>query len=419
VTPILLGHPWNYQPYFNSTASNVLYGYWSHDIGGHYGPLAKLDPELYTRWIQFGALNPILRTHSNKNPYIKKEPWNFDHQYFSVIRDAILQRYQMAPYIYTMARKMHDDALALCRPMYYDYPENKEAYDFKDEYMFGDDVLVCPITAPMKDGKATLKVWLPEGNDWYEWKTGTLLKGGQIVERSFAIDEYPVYMKAGSVLPFYDNVKNLRSNDDAVVVTVFPGQEGKFTMYEDNGNDKDYDKNYATTALSSQRNGSDLIVKIAPRKGNYKDMPTNRVFKVKVLASAIPSEVTVNGRKATYQYDGRELALIIDIPETNCQIGKEIKITYPQDAPDVADGLCAQMRHVRQAVQAVKEKHASIVLTEQLGTMESTDLSLSYYPSEFKQRVELFRRNYADMDNIFKLQKFDAKSIEIFKNIIR
>jgi alpha-glucosidase (family GH31 glycosyl hydrolase) len=176
----------DFQPYYNMTASNVLYGYWSHDIGGHMG-VDKIDPEMYVRWVQFGALSPILRTHSTKNAGLNKEPWVFAPQYTEILRNTIQGRYQMAPYIYTMARKTFDEALSLCRPMYYDYPENKEAYANKNEYMFGDDILVYPITAPMQQGKSALRVWLPAGNDWYEWQTGTLLKGGQTVERTFRL----------------------------------------------------------------------------------------------------------------------------------------------------------------------------------------------------------------------------------------
>ena len=148
----------DFQPYFNSTASNVLYGYWSHDLGGHIG--SQIDPEMYTRWLQFGALSPIMRTHSQKGAKLNKEPWVFDKEYCDIIRETIRQRYVMAPYIYTMARKGYDDGLSLCRPMYYDYPENKEAYDFGNEYMFGDDVLVAPVTTPAKDGYAQVRVWL-------------------------------------------------------------------------------------------------------------------------------------------------------------------------------------------------------------------------------------------------------------------
>lgn len=198
----------DFQPYFNSTASNVLYGYWSHDLGGHF-EADRIDPEMFTRWMQFGAVSPVMRTHSSKSGVLNKEPWVFSPVYFNTIRNAILQRYEMAPYVYTMARKTYDEGLSVCRPLYYDYPESKEAYDYRSQYMFGDQMLIAPVTAPMKGDYSTLNVWLPAGTDWYEWHTGTMLKGGQTVIRTFAIDEYPIYIKAGSVLPFCDRVKSL------------------------------------------------------------------------------------------------------------------------------------------------------------------------------------------------------------------
>ena len=206
----------DFQPYFNHTASNVLYGYWSHDLGGHMGGIDRVDPEMYTRWMQFGAMSPIMRTHSTKNIKLKKEPWVFDYDITLVLRNTVRQRYTMAPYIYSMARRAYDDAIALCRPMYYDYPKAQEAYDFRNEYMFGDQMLVSPITSPMTGTYSVQKTWLPEG-EWFELATGTLLKGGSTVERTYAIDEYPIFVKAGAVLPFYtDKVQNLQGNDEDV-----------------------------------------------------------------------------------------------------------------------------------------------------------------------------------------------------------
>jgi len=409
----------DYQPYYNMTASNVLYGYWSHDIGGHMG-VDNINPELYVRWFQFGALSPILRTHSTKSAGLNKEPWAFAQQYMEIIRNTVQKRYEMAPYIYAMARKDYDDALSLCRPMYYDYPENKEAYANRNEYMFGDDVLVYPITAPMKNGKSTLNVWLPAGNDWYEWQTGTLLKGGQTIERTFRLDEYPIYVKAGSVLPFYNKeVKNLRSNDETIEVTVFPGMKGSFEMYEDNGNDKDYATQYATTKLTSEKVGNILTVNIGARKGSYPDMPSNRNFKVKVLASAVPETVTVDGMEVKSVYDGNELTLSIDIPQTDCNIAKVIKVTYPSGALDVADGLLGQMRHVRSAVLNLKRQDAGIVLNEGIGSMESTGIAISYYPNEFEKRIETFRKNFASMEELLKEQKTDEQRASDFLNIAK
>jgi alpha-glucosidase (family GH31 glycosyl hydrolase) len=407
----------DFQPYFNSTASNVLYGYWSHDIGGHCGA-DSINPELYVRWMQFGALSPILRTHSTKNAGLNKEPWVFSQQYMEILRNTIQQRYQMAPYIYAMARKTYDEGLSICRPMYYDYPDNREAYDRKNDYMFGDNVLVCPITAPMKNNKSTLQVWLPAGNDWYEWQTGTLLKGGQTVERTFRLDEYPVYVKAGSILPFYTKgVKNLRSNGETVEVTVFPGAKGSFEMYEDAGNDKQYATQYATTLLSAEKNGDVQTITIAARKGTYEGMPATRQFNVKVLAAAVPQKVTVNGKEVQFSYDGNQLTLCIGIPETDCSVEKTVQIYYPADAPCVADGLLAQMRHVGSAVLNLKKEDAGVVLCEGIGTMESTGIAISYNPQEFKQRVEMFRKNFASMKELLQQQKAKQQQIADFLDI--
>ena len=111
----------------------MLYGYWSHDLGGHQFAkgVSELDKELFVRWMQFGAFSPIMRTHSMKSSAMNKEPWVFNQEYLGVLRNTIRQRYQIAPYTYTMARKTYDEGISLCRPMYYDYPEDKEAYQLK------------------------------------------------------------------------------------------------------------------------------------------------------------------------------------------------------------------------------------------------------------------------------------------------
>lgn len=303
----------DFQPYFNSTASNVLYGYWSHDIGGHH-MADRIDPELYIRWMQFGALSPVMRTHSAKSAGLKKEVWNFAPEHADILRNTIRRRYALAPYIYTMARKAYDEGISLCRPMYYEWPEASEAYAFRNQYLFGDDILVAPVTALGKEGYATVQVWLPEGK-WYEWQTGTMLDGGRTVERTFALDEYPVYVRAGAILPMYgDTVKNLNANDEEILLTLFPGGSGEFSLYEDNGDDKRYAAEFARTHLKSVRDGNLLTVTVGKRTGDYRGMPAERKFSVKVLASAAPVSVTVDGAKADWTYLGEEFALVIEIP---------------------------------------------------------------------------------------------------------
>lgn len=403
----------DFQPYYNSTASNVLYGYWSHDIGGHMGA-DSIDPEMYIRWMQFGAFSPVLRTHSTKNAGLNKEPWVFADKERDIIRDIIKQRYSLAPYIYTMARHAYDTGVSLCRPMYYDYPDTKEAYSNRNEYMFGDNFLVYPITKPMNDGVSEQNVWLPAGCDWYELSSGTMLKGGQAMERRFLLDEYPVYVKAGSIIPQYGDVKNLRNNDEAVTVTVYPGNVNtQFDMYEDNGNDKQYATAYATTLLSSTHSADGtLCVKIGARKGEYSGMPSHRQYRLKLVASAVPEKVTVDGKQTDFDYDGNKLSLLVDIPETDCSKEKVVEISYAKDAPVLTDGLIGKFRHIQQNCVAMKYRNPAIVFAEPLGTMESAGIAMTYNPEKQKQIVETFRTNYGSLADILKqngIEGDDAK----------
>lgn len=414
----------DFQPYFNSTASNVLYGYWSHDIGGHH-MADRIDPELYIRWMQFGALSPVMRTHSAKNAGLKKEVWNFAPEHADILRSTIRQRYALAPYIYTMARKAYDEGISLCRPMYYEWPEAPEAYAFRNQYMFGDDILVAPITAPGTDAYSTLKVWLPEG-DWYEWQTGTMLAGGRTVERTFALDEYPVYVKAGAVLPTYDEtVKNLNSNDERIVLTVFPGGNGSFSMYEDNGDDKRYAAEFARTHLKSVRNGNLLTVTVGKRTGAYRGMPAERKFAVKVLASAAPVSVTVDGANAEWTYLGEEFALVVEIPRTDCAAEKVVRIRY-EDAEVDFNGVPAAARRMARAMEEFKyhaarkpwEQSWCYTYTDEFGPMGSIAEAVEYAPERIPQLIGDFRKAYDDLPGVLRRQGLSQEESEWFLNQI-
>ena len=410
----------DFQPYFNSTASNVLYGYWSHDIGGHH-MADRIDPELYIRWMQFGALSPVMRTHSAKSAGLKKEVWNFAPEHADILRSTIRQRYALAPYIYTMARKAYDEGISLCRPMYYEWPEASEAYAFRNQYLFGDDILVAPVTAPGKEGYATVKVWLPEGK-WYEWQTGTMLDGGRTVERTFALDEYPVYVRAGAILPMYgDTVKNLNANDEEILLTLFPGGSGEFSLYEDNGDDKRYAAEFARTHLKSVRNGNLLTVTVGKRTGAYCGMPAERKFSVKVLASAAPASVTVDGAKADWTYLGEEFALVVEIPRTDCAAEKVVCIRY-EDAEVDFNGVPAAARRMARAMEEFKyhaarkpwEQSWRYTYTDEFGPMGSIAEAVEYAPERIPQLIGEFRKAYDDLPGVLRRQGLSQEESEWF-----
>lgn len=405
-----------FQPYFTATASNVLYGYWSHDIGGHMIHGSEFEPELYTRWLQFGGLSPIMRTHSSKDGRLNKEPWVFSHDVCDILRRTVKQRYQMVPYIYTMARKDYEEGISLCRPLYYDSPECQEAYDYRTEYMFGDEILVAPVVSPMTDGYAEVEVWLPEGS-WYELHTGTMLDGGTH-KRRFALDEYGIYIKAGAVLPFYgEEVKHLDSCDEAITVTVIPGGDGEFSLYEDAGNDKQYATNYATTQLTNRTEGDCQTITIGKREGAYEGMPAQRTYSVKVLASAMPESVTVNGQAVEPEYLGEEFALLVEIPETACDVEKTIRITYPEGTTTLTDGIIGKAHRLGKAITAFKYRTGKDPI-DALAQLGSINEAATYRPERLCALVAAFGDNYRNLPEILKQQGLNDEQSSWFLSTI-
>ena len=386
----------DFQPYFNSTASNVLYGFWSHDIGGHCN--GTLTPELYTRWMQFGALSPILRSHSTKDAAIKKEPWTFPAVYTEIIRNTIHQRRQMIPYIYTMARKAHDEGLSLCRPLYYDWPESPEAYTFRNEYMFGDNMLVAPITSPMEGSFSEIDVWLPQGT-WYEVSTGTMLKGGQVVKRHFKIDEYPLYVKAGSIIPQYSDY---HQHVDGIERTqfdlmVYPGADGDFTMYYDDGDDKDYDEINMRVRFRATRQGNVYFANLYPAEGKFR--MASRNVTLKFVASDVPERVFLNGKETDWSYDGENFTLVVPLPESYWEEQFNIRVEYPQTGTiNLTDGIIGNYHRAAKAVAEMKNRKSNIEVNDAFGSFGCLGQQVTYFPNTLKESVTLFRKHFSDLD---------------------
>lgn len=410
-----------FQPYFTNTASNVLYGYYSHDIGGHtYGRQGiAIDPELQTRWVQYGVLSPVFRIHSSKNPLLNKEPWAFRGDYFDAQYNAIKLRYMLAPYIYTMARYAYDTGISLCRPMYYDYPQKEEAYQFSRQYLFGNDMLVAPIGSPMVNGFSTIKVWLPGGSDWYEWHTGTLLKGGQVLDREFSIDEYPIYLKAGAIIPMYTGgVNNLHTNSADIKLGIFPGATGTATLYEDDGNDQRYATQYGSTGFQTKINSdSSLTITIDPVRGQFPGMNQKRNYEIVLFGSSMPVSVAVNGHSLAHnnnytergwQYQGDQLASRVFIRDVNTREKCQVHISYQKSAvPGIHDGMIEKMKRLSVVLKKMKEWQPNLVIPHLLGKAEETNRLLGYQPENFKSLLIDFQTIYNNLPVILNELQLD------------
>ena len=416
-----------YQAYFNTTSSNVLYGYWSHDIGGHMfvNDGEVLDRELYVRWMQFGAFSPVLRSHSTKDAAMNKEPWVLGKENLDILRSLVHTRYQLAPYIYTMARADYETGLSLCRPLYYDYPESDLAYaeSYRNQYMFGDDMLVCPITDPIARGSRTseISVWLPEGNEWYEWYTGTLLQGGQQCVRHFQMDEYPVYVKAGSIIPANTNAGNLSRNDEAITLKVFPSSADvttRFQMYEDNGDDCNYASQFATTQFTATRKGNSQTIEMGARTGSYEGMPSSRHFKVELIGVNRPARVVADGKELSFCYDTNLFTATIDLGDLNPAVEHSIEVTYPSSDMNLNDGLTSQIRRIKRTMTAYKYRFAGVNYVEGFGELGSVAEALIYYPEKSDELISAFKAGYANLPHLLDLQQMSAADKAWFLNEI-
>jgi Alpha-glucosidases, family 31 of glycosyl hydrolases len=367
----------NYQPYFTATASNVLYGFWSHDIGGHMQP-DNYDPELYTRWIQWGAFSPVLRTHCTKDPNIERRVWAYPANNFYAMRDAMKLRYSLFPYNYTNARIAYDSAVSMMRPMYYDYPKNENAYSFANQYMFGPNLLVSPVTKPMeKDAKqgdalyATQKVWLPKG-EWYEWNSGTLIQGDRVIERPFMLDEIPLYVRSGAIIPMQPDMKRIGEKAiDPLILNIFPGKSGKTRVYDDAGNDLGFKKNEFTfTTISFEKKDSILKAQIQPIEGSYPGMPESRSYEIRLPLTFVPVSVKVNGKPVSFstdanaagwQYDGSNLMTVIKTNRFSVNERVDIEITFPNLDPHQLSGMIGKTDKVffasRQVIASSQWQH--------------------------------------------------------------
>jgi alpha-glucosidase (family GH31 glycosyl hydrolase) len=291
-----------FQPYFTATAANVGYSYWSHDIGGHMP--GAVDPELYTRWIQFGIFSPILRTHTTKNPNAERRIWAYPDTYYSAMRSAFLLRYRIQPYIYTEARRTYDTGVAFVHPLYYDDPEVDEAYAHHEEYKFGDNILVSPIVEPADQSThiSSKDIWLPPG-EWIEWQTGAHLTGPGSFHRNFTIAQTPVYVKAGSIIPMQPDMSYTGERPvDPMIFEVLPFAAGQrdsnYNVYEDSGKDEDYIRGQSTrTAIRVQRTReNEYQVTIAPVQGSYPGMMQKRSYEIRMDSPRDASAITFNKR---------------------------------------------------------------------------------------------------------------------------
>ncbi|MBQ4245058.1 MAG: alpha-xylosidase [Clostridia bacterium] len=227
----------DFQPWFTSNASNAGYTWWSHDIGGHV--MNSGNNELYLRWVQYGVFSPINRLHSN-NTSISKEPWNFPDTE-KIAEDFLRLRHRLLPYLYTANVLTAKEGIPLICPMYY-YDKSDDARNgkYKNQYYFGGQMIVAPVTKPGKAGRANVDFYLPEGK-WTDFFTHREYTGGHY-SRECPLEEYPVFVKGGAIIPLLPEREGNSALFDELEVYAFAGQ-GSYTQYDEDGGSIDFTLN--------------------------------------------------------------------------------------------------------------------------------------------------------------------------------
>ena len=294
--------------------------YWNTDLGGFFywdyeqSPRNPAVQELQTRWMQWGTFMPLMRNHCS-SPMVseiyefgQKGDWAYD-----AMVDAVKLRYRLLPYIYSMMGEVVQHSGMMMRPLVMDFANDVKARRLNDEYMFGHALLVKPITDPMytwkddqkrgheiypdiRQAKAPVSVYLPT-SIWYDFFTGERYEGGRTILRPTPITDMPVYVRAGSIIPFGPDVQySDEKNWQELEIRVYPGADDTFTLYEDEGDGYNYERG-AFTEIPFTWDDSTRTLTIGPRKGSYKGMLRERRFTIIVAGhtSSQPQTVSYSG----------------------------------------------------------------------------------------------------------------------------
>lgn len=275
---------WNWDAYKRQIVAGLNYNltgmpYWTTDIGGFFRPGRGqyTDPkyhDILTRWFQWGAFNPIFRIHGYQT---ETEPWKYGDTVMANMRAMLNLRYRLMPYIYSEAWLISQKGHTMMRPMVMDFCFDSLAVGQAYQYMFGKALLIAPVTDP---GVSEWNVYLPKSSPWYDFWTGKRFSGGQTVKAAAPQDKIPVFVKSGSILTMGKAMQYTAEKiNDTLDIYVYTGADGRFTLYEDEGDSYNYEKGKYST-ISFSWNDNTEVLTIGAKQGSYAGILQKRVFNI-------------------------------------------------------------------------------------------------------------------------------------------
>ena len=278
---------------FNVRSSNMLVDYAINLSSGVFQE--TVDPELYQRWVEFSAFSPVFWWHGL---WGLRFPWEYGAGSLETTRKFLQLRYRLLPYMYTYTRLAHDTALPLVRGTYLDYPSQEGSYTYQHQYLFGQELLVAPVTEPGYGEPVLKDVYLPAGDRWVDFFTGKIYQGGQVIPYECPLDRMPIFVRAGSILPMAPDMDYSDQRPvDPLIVDVYAGKPASFRLYEDDGTSLDYRRgSYAWTPLVfTAEAGGGQRIEIGPSEGKYNGQAKSRRYEVRVHGLLKPQSVKLGG----------------------------------------------------------------------------------------------------------------------------
>jgi|OSPMetMinimDraft_2_1075162.scaffolds.fasta_scaffold00102_4 alpha-D-xyloside xylohydrolase len=272
--------------------------YWATDIGGFFSdnPDTQAYREVFTRWFQWGTFCPVFRVHGTNFP---KEPWRFGEEVERILTKFIRLRYRLLPYIYSLAWKVTSEGYTMMRALAMDFREDREVYNIEDQFMFGSAIMVSAVTRPRLKSR---EVYLPKGT-WYDFWNGKTAEGRRYVEVETPLDRIPIHVRAGSLIPM-GPVTQYASPLEDIELRIYPGGDGYFEIYEDDGETYDYERgNYALIPLTWNDKARELT--LGEVRGSYR-LGTLE-FRPVLVSEGKGVGVEESKPDAVIRYEGREV----------------------------------------------------------------------------------------------------------------
>ena len=383
----------NLLPRYNLQGYNIGVSFIAHPIGGYSGGIE--EDELYLRYIQFACFSPIFLLASEGGKYYKREPWKWN----SIIQNHITYymnlRYKLIPYLYSESYNYHKTGHGIIKPFYFAYPRVMDEPLYQNQYFLGRNFFVAPITKKKNTviNRVMQKVYVPDGV-WFDFLQGKKYNGNKIYNNFYRDEDYPVFVKAGSIIPINNNIKEDIPN--TLELNVYPLDSGIYDLYEDDGYSNNYKRGlYMITNFSYEYNGDNY--KFIIKKKDGKNLISTRNYIIRFKNTKNIEEVLVNDSMVKYNcyYDKDDFVIVIN----NLIVGRDLEINIKG-----TDTFISSVRYINEEIKEILyDLQIETTLKEKIDELLFSDLEIK------KKRIKLRKLKKKGLDN---------KYIKIFINLL-